>query len=1793
MVNHMRSLNILDWNPKGRPKDVIEIDLLYKESSSPNVYTVKSFKSSDTPDAASGLNPWNSYGTGANQGRIGIQSELIHKTVPSNQMLRPWDNVPRYALAQDMTANRLVYANYLQNYNMVDIRGRVTKPKFSTIVKTNILDFDDMDVREPIKSLKSMRNYQIGVVYRDRYGRETPVMTDPSGSVDIDKKDAKYRNRLEVQMISEPPAWAESYTFYVKETSNEYYNLAMDRWYNADDDGIWLSFPSSERNKVTERTMLLMKKQHDSDIPIDSEVKYKILDIKNDAPIFIKTEHKFWGALPMMLPPPGWGVSGKVGNWDTGMFNSTGLPLPNRLYLDVYAEYFDQSILSGLMDQSRAQIRVVQSEGQASSYNAGASASVNKSDWYDVSNISYIGSPAETTEEETTAPDGTKITKEVEIPGQGEQIVRITLEQMMGEDMSFCNPMAGDNLSLARGIALEARTSVVRDRSQFQGRFFVKILRDAEVQTNIVLSGKSAGDTWQVLYNQDVKYVSLGHPGVQDYMTGKSGTVGGGKGKWYGNRDEGNGTSSYNYLPIGKRWLDTAAGVQTQKYEVSSFHPMAGDASYRNASNALKNPPTGSNKWPMGPGKGANPAFMAGWWYNRFYDKLKRNRATAYYNEWKITEAGDPATYPGVTLAAADTIASIWPDTSSTYNYWPSYEISEWEPYAMIQDSINYSATYPYPNGKFDVGVDLTSCLDSYPGLLTEWEGGASGANPFLVSAILGDQSDLLGYTGNGASPTAITPLNTTYSGSPRTFPSEWNSTTIEKLRQGWYHMWHGRDKFDSDWPLGRFEPERWFIDKAGAAQGYSGAGIWDFQIGSVYVSRMDLSFYGIGSVNTYQRTHDMNIENENAVGFAELIATVGTQFRFKQDPNQTVYTVQEAKMSGADYQDVFNYEASHGSWGLRDANGFPGSGGGLGSKTYPPWGSSRISSGSIASKAAFYSDFFNSRRELNGGSPYNYRQRITITLDKQIGSEGAKFGSADMGFHPLKNHVDEDGNCNIKGGAKRYSSLGPASNGWKAPAGTFPEAIGGIPNTKSYFNLSSYWNKTGGADNNGQSELRDDVAYGQGQYFGLHERGLNETTIEIITPYKGDEPDKTMSNNPAIFETEPMEDVGLDLYYAASPAYPIELEKIRSDLFRPDFFDVDHFGYATEAHFPDYNWRGEEVIPVGCTVELVSSTSGSVGVYPGPRVVGVQGGMIWTDGPVVTGLNSNNIVNGLESSDIIAFKWNGEGYFYGGKIDDQFFQAEVKSVTYFNVFGISTNIHNNRRSLGYFNCYTFSNGVESNRFRDDYNAVTIDKGVKASMPLAEGYEEERKGSSLIFSGIYNSTSGVNRTNQFIQAEPITKDLNPVNGSIQKLFARDTDLVTFCENKVFKILAKKDALFNADGNSAVTSNKAVLGQAIPFSGEFGISKNPESFASQSYRLYFADKARGAVLRLSRDGITSISEKGMKDWFKDNLFNSNKIVGSYDDRKEHYNITISTWDRSEYTEKAITLSYMEDKRGWESFKGFLQSDGISHKNNYYTFPDNKWSRSGGVDPWGVPYSILRESGLGIEGIGEMWQHHVDMIQKRLVEVGSGCDGCNTISVNLNNTGIINVGFNVEGNGIPVDTTVIDIDVSAGVAEVELSNSVFVEDNQELTFSESRNNFYGRQYYSSLKTVFNKDQGSVKRFKTINYEGTQGKVVPEGGSQITNNFHTLHDVYGAPTSTNHIIRDNWEKEGWYVDNLLTDLQTGSIKEFVDKENKWFDYIRGKEDAGVGDDLDTAEFSLQGLGTALNAEFIDTLS
>jgi len=543
-----------------------------------------------------------------------------------------------------------------------------------------------------------------------------------------------------------------------------------------------------------------------------------------------------------------------------------------------------------------------------------------------------------------------------------------------------------------------------------------------------------------------------------------------------------------------------------------------------------------------------------------------------------------------------------------------------------------------------------------------------------------------------------------------------------------------------------------------------------------------------------------------------------------------------------------------------------------------------------------------------------------------------------------------------------------------------------------------------------------------------------NFCPIEIISQNYITDNDIPFPEDPAVFETEPKTSEGLDVFHEISDTLPLNLTGA--------FNGVASFG--------------NDFAPVGSIVTTV----------PGTINTGQANVLGWVDNVVQLDQAVND--NIVSINDRFYFTRPDGTYTVGqfaglaAPIDS----SGPANVSFF--VEIQPNVQNNRVGLGWHNCYAYGNGVESNRIRDTFNSVYIDKGPKVSTTLSEGYNEEHRKYGLIYSGLYNSTSGVNNLNQFIQAEKITKDINPTYGSIQKLHTRDTDLITLCEDKVLKILANKDAVFNADGNTNLTATANVLGQTIPFVGEYGISKNPESFASESYRAYFTDQTRGAVLRLSRDGLTPISDAGMRDWFRDHLKLSHKLVGSYDDRQKEYNITIQ--------EDNKTITYREDVKGWVSFKSFIPENGLSCANQYYTF-DN----------------------------GGLWKHH--------------------------------------------DNTA------------------------------NRNTFYNAFSPSVVTAVLNDMPGSIKAFHTLNYEGSQSRIdsisssagvqdhydtwdaTSWGGSFDTNGIPIYGVSTGITPDSDYYNLTPGGTTGWFVKHIVTDKEQGTLNEFIEKEGKWFNYIKGK--------------------------------
>ena len=280
--------------------------------------------------------------------------------------------------------------------------------------------------------------------------------------------------------------------------------------------------------------------------------------------------------------------------------------------------------------------------------------------------------------------------------------------------------------------------------------------------------------------------------------------------------------------------------------------------------------------------------------------------------------------------------------------------------------------------------------------------------------------------------------------------------------------------------------------------------------------------------------------------------------------------------------------------------------------------------------------------------------------------------------------------------------------------------------------------------------------------------------------------------------------------------------------------------------------------------------------------------------------------------------------------------------------FGIPANLGVSGSSTGYPVQSNLDDNdtwvIEESRIKGGYNNTSVDFGAKAYIVEDEPIGT-RRFNALIYSGIFNSRTGINNTNVFSVGEDITKALDPANGSIQKLYAEDTNLNIFQELKVSRALIDKDAIFSAEGGGTVTSSNLVIGAIQPYIGKYGISQNPESFGVYGNRKYFTDRNNNVVLRLSNDGITEISSYGMKDFFRDKLKLSTnpsvkgKILGAYDIYASEYLVSIQnpqlSRSPSRVRSEILTLNFDERAQGWVSFFDYEPDEVFSLRNNFYS------------------------------------------------------------------------------------------------------------------------------------------------------------------------------------------------------------------------------------------------------------------
>lgn len=211
-----------------------------------------------------------------------------------------------------------------------------------------------------------------------------------------------------------------------------------------------------------------------------------------------------------------------------------------------------------------------------------------------------------------------------------------------------------------------------------------------------------------------------------------------------------------------------------------------------------------------------------------------------------------------------------------------------------------------------------------------------------------------------------------------------------------------------------------------------------------------------------------------------------------------------------------------------------------------------------------------------------------------------------------------------------------------------------------------------------------------------------------------------------------------------------------------------------------------------------------------------------------------------------------------------------------------------------FYNCFSFGNGAESYKIRDSIVGKTFNLGNRVYTTDEQEYKEAHRFADLTYSGVYNEENNINKLNEFNLGLLNFKPLERTFGPIQKLFGRETDILTLQEDRISYVLQGKEMITGATGGSALVTVPEVLGKQVARTEEYGISNNPESFVQWGADKYFTDAKRGAVIQLKgsaaqNEKLTVISEQGMRTWFRDLFIESfeTQKLGGFDPYMDEY------------------------------------------------------------------------------------------------------------------------------------------------------------------------------------------------------------------------------------------------------------------------------------------------------------------
>jgi hypothetical protein len=151
--------------PSNNPVDdykIKQVEILFKESDAVQQQILERVPIAEVT--------FDTYKPDQNYYKYTYQSKKPYRTLPESVTTRVSDKIPVQALAQELISNRVVYGNFADRWDPPVI-------EYTTQSGPRQSEFSNDVAEYPNHTLKQNRNYSVGVVFYDKYGRASSVIT--------------------------------------------------------------------------------------------------------------------------------------------------------------------------------------------------------------------------------------------------------------------------------------------------------------------------------------------------------------------------------------------------------------------------------------------------------------------------------------------------------------------------------------------------------------------------------------------------------------------------------------------------------------------------------------------------------------------------------------------------------------------------------------------------------------------------------------------------------------------------------------------------------------------------------------------------------------------------------------------------------------------------------------------------------------------------------------------------------------------------------------------------------------------------------------------------------------------------------------------------------------------------------------------------------------------------------------------------------------------------------------------------------------------------------------------------------------------------------------------------------------------------------------------------------------------------------------------------------------------------------------------------------------------------------